>query len=328
MSADESVAIWIGNLNHKANEGHLGELLKAYELHIISIHVKRDSATKESKGFAFVNVRGRFNALGIVRTFNGRQHMGAKLKFNIKEEKQRATSESSRSNPALGRQTRPASASSFGLASAGSPRSASVFPPTLLRPLPLSSDLSFGRDSPRSTPFSRGQQPSPVQSAPQSAYSRPQSVPRQSPTLATSPASRADHHPDPHKPATLWIGSLHPHTKEEEIRQLFSAYRGSITSVRIMRDEKDKKISRGFGFINFTNGRHAKDAFDNLQGERIHGVKIVLSIKKEGKDEDSVTLDVGVGQPLPAHPQVIRVIEKVSVLFFVPLGFYKVFITR
>ena len=117
------------------------------------------------------------------------------------------------------------------------------------------------------------------------------------------------------KPATLWVGSLHRKATEAELRDAFSAYRGSISSVRIMRDEKNKLVSRGFGFINFTCARHAEDALRNFQGLRVHGLPIKLSLKQTDTE-----MPITPTSPLELVPSqvsmapVVRVIEKVSVL--------------
>ena len=139
---------------------------------------------------------------------------------------------------------------------------------------------------------------------------RPDQLPLGAACASSESPKSPKYRPDPLLPAVLWIGSLHRNTTEKEIRELFTAYQGSISSVRIMRDAKDKRLSRGFGFINFTNGRHAEDALESLQGSLIRGLPVKLNIKKQ--DSSPIEETKLVPSQVSTAP-VIRVIEKVSV---------------
>jgi len=70
----------------------------------------------------------------------------------------------------------------------------------------------------------------------------------------------------------VYVKELEPSTDEKELEALFSQF-GILTSVVIMRD-RDDHSSKGFGFVNFESHENALKAVETLQGQTIGGKKI------------------------------------------------------
>lgn len=63
--------------------------------------------------------------------------------------------------------------------------------------------------------------------------------------------------------SNLYVKNINDEIDDDELRRVFSNY-GTITSAKIMRDEKG--FSRGFGFVCFTNPEEANKALAYLSG--------------------------------------------------------------
>jgi RNA recognition motif-containing protein len=67
----------------------------------------------------------------------------------------------------------------------------------------------------------------------------------------------------------IFVGNLNFNTGEDELRQLFEGY-GQVDRVSIMTDRETGR-SRGFGFVEMTNGEEAERAIAALNGSQLGG---------------------------------------------------------
>jgi cold-inducible RNA-binding protein len=67
----------------------------------------------------------------------------------------------------------------------------------------------------------------------------------------------------------IFVGNLDFNTSEDELRRLFEAY-GQVDRVSIMTD-RDTGRSRGFGFVEMTNGEDGEKAIAALNGSQLGG---------------------------------------------------------
>ncbi len=63
---------------------------------------------------------------------------------------------------------------------------------------------------------------------------------------------------------TLYVGNLSYTTTVEELKDLFSEYE-SVEDVKVITD-RDSGRSRGFGFVDFSYDKEAKEAIKALNG--------------------------------------------------------------
>ena len=70
----------------------------------------------------------------------------------------------------------------------------------------------------------------------------------------------------------IFVGSLPFSTREESLREVFSAH-GEVTSARIITD-RDTGRSRGFGFVEMPNDEEARNAITALNGSELEGRSI------------------------------------------------------
>lgn len=78
----------------------------------------------------------------------------------------------------------------------------------------------------------------------------------------------------------LYVKNLDEAVTEDELRQAFSSH-GTITSVRIMQDAAN--VSRGFGFVCFSNPEEATKAVTEMNGKLLSGkpIYVALAQRKE-----------------------------------------------
>ncbi|CAH9090475.1 unnamed protein product [Cuscuta epithymum] len=85
-----------------------------------------------------------------------------------------------------------------------------------------------------------------------------------------------------HKPevSNLYVKNLSLSLDERKLKALFSAY-GEVKSAKIMR--RDDGVSKGFGFVSFSNPRDAKRAMEYLNGTTCDGMclQVALAWSKE-----------------------------------------------
>ena len=70
----------------------------------------------------------------------------------------------------------------------------------------------------------------------------------------------------------LFVGNLTSNRTPDELRTLFQTY-GSVAGVEIMTDP-ETRYSRGFAFVEMTNGLEAKKAISDLNGVILWGKPI------------------------------------------------------
>lgn len=64
----------------------------------------------------------------------------------------------------------------------------------------------------------------------------------------------------------MYVKNIDDDVSDDELRELFSKC-GTITSAKLMQD--DKGISKGFGFVCFSNPEEARTAVNSFQGKLI-----------------------------------------------------------
>lgn len=74
----------------------------------------------------------------------------------------------------------------------------------------------------------------------------------------------------------LFVGNLNPDTTAASLRQLFTEF-GEIVTAKIIIDNATG-MSRGFGFVEYTDKFHAYDAIDNLDSIFFEGN--IISVKE------------------------------------------------
>lgn len=84
----------------------------------------------------------------------------------------------------------------------------------------------------------------------------------------------------------LYVGSLPYSVSEEELHNLFASY-GKIESVRIITD-KFTGQSKGFGFVEMSDGDEAQKAIDAINGMKLNGRTLIVNeARPEQKRERS-----------------------------------------
>lgn len=83
----------------------------------------------------------------------------------------------------------------------------------------------------------------------------------------------------------LYVGNLSYSVRDNDLHDQFSAF-GSVQSAKVMM-ERDTGRSKGFGFVEMSNGQETQAAIDGLHGKNMGG-----------RD-----LTVNVARPMEARPQ-------------------------
>ena len=73
----------------------------------------------------------------------------------------------------------------------------------------------------------------------------------------------------------IFVGNLDFNTSEEELRRMFEAH-GQVDRVSIMTD-RDTGRSRGFGFVEMTNGEEGDKAIAALNGKDFEGRALTVN---------------------------------------------------
>lgn len=76
----------------------------------------------------------------------------------------------------------------------------------------------------------------------------------------------------------IYVGNLSFNTEEQQLEQLFAAI-GEVASVRLIRDQATGR-SRGFGFVEMTNGDQAKAACEALDQREFDGRRLTVNEAK------------------------------------------------
>ena len=73
----------------------------------------------------------------------------------------------------------------------------------------------------------------------------------------------------------LFVGNISKTVKEEALRALFTEF-GEVTSAKILTDKYTGE-SKGFGFVDMLNDKHALEAIRKLTNAEFFGSKLVVS---------------------------------------------------
>ncbi|KAK2988989.1 hypothetical protein RJ640_013980 [Escallonia rubra] len=77
----------------------------------------------------------------------------------------------------------------------------------------------------------------------------------------------------------LFVGGLAYSTDDQSLKQAFDSY-GDVTEARVITD-RDSGRSRGFGFVNFSDGEAANSALSAMDGQVLDGRNIRVSLANE-----------------------------------------------
>jgi RNA-binding protein 39 len=80
-------------------------------------------------------------------------------------------------------------------------------------------------------------------------------------------------------PRTLYVGSLHQHIKERDLKAVFEPF-GELDFINLHVDEKTG-ASKGYAFVQFQKADSAKAAFARLNGLELAGSKIRVGLVKD-----------------------------------------------
>jgi RNA recognition motif-containing protein len=81
MSVSDSCRLYVGKLDYSITETELKELFSPFG-EIIDVHLMIDSATDQSRGFAFVSFRSRDYGLNAIEQMDGVGVNGRPLRVN------------------------------------------------------------------------------------------------------------------------------------------------------------------------------------------------------------------------------------------------------
>jgi RNA recognition motif-containing protein len=73
----------------------------------------------------------------------------------------------------------------------------------------------------------------------------------------------------------IYVGNLSFSAADDDLRSAFEEF-GEVTSVNIIMDRETGR-SRGFAFIEMSNGDQAKEAIENLNGASICGRNVTVN---------------------------------------------------
>jgi len=92
----------------------------------------------------------------------------------------------------------------------------------------------------------------------------------------------------------LYIKNLDESVTDEVLREKFSPF-GTITSAKVMCDEKNENKSRGFGFVCFSSPDEATKAVAEMNGSNLNGKPIYVALAQR-KDVRKAQLEVQMNQ--------------------------------
>lgn len=104
----------------------------------------------------------------------------------------------------------------------------------------------------------------------------------------------------------LYVRNFPDDMDEEKLKEMFAPF-GEIRSVKVMRD-KNKKISRGFGFVCFTRPEDAAKAIQQMHGQMNNGKPLYVALHQSRivrKNQlDKLRREQGVTQFIPPGPMI------------------------
>ncbi|KAK2364248.1 polyadenylate-binding protein [Trifolium repens] len=87
-----------------------------------------------------------------------------------------------------------------------------------------------------------------------------------------------------YKGSNIYVKNIDDNVSDEELRGHFSAC-GTITSAKVMRDEKG--ISKGFGFVCFSTPEEANKAVNTFHGFMFHGKPLYVALAQRKEDRQA-----------------------------------------
>ncbi len=84
---------------------------------------------------------------------------------------------------------------------------------------------------------------------------------------------------------TLYVGNLHPFVTDSILRDVFETC-GGVEEVKIVRC-KVTNLSAGYGFVQFTDAKHAERALGSLHGRLLYGQELRLNWTFSRQQEDT-----------------------------------------
>ncbi|XP_078391400.1 RNA-binding protein 39-like [Cetorhinus maximus] len=82
----------------------------------------------------------------------------------------------------------------------------------------------------------------------------------------------------------LYVGSLHSNITEEMLRGIFQPF-GKIDSLHVIKDP-DTGISRGYGFVTFSESDCARRALEQLHGFELAGRPLKVGLVSDRSEQD------------------------------------------
>ncbi|MGD9774881.1 RNA recognition motif domain-containing protein [Diaphorobacter sp.] len=76
----------------------------------------------------------------------------------------------------------------------------------------------------------------------------------------------------------LYVGNLSYSVRDDDLQQQFSSY-GHVQSAKVMM-ERDTGRSKGFGFVEMSNGQEAEAAIQGLHGRNMGGRDLTVNIAR------------------------------------------------
>jgi cold-inducible RNA-binding protein len=82
----------------------------------------------------------------------------------------------------------------------------------------------------------------------------------------------------------MYVSNLSFHTTDDNLRELFGKF-GTVSSAKVITDRESGR-SRGFGFVEMSEEKEAKEAMQGLNNKEIEGRAISVSVAKEKKADN------------------------------------------
>lgn len=76
----------------------------------------------------------------------------------------------------------------------------------------------------------------------------------------------------------MYVSNLSFHTKDEDLKNLFSEF-GEVSSSKVITDRESGR-SRGFGFVEMPEEADAKKAMEELNGKEVEGRPLSVTLAR------------------------------------------------
>jgi RNA recognition motif-containing protein len=82
----------------------------------------------------------------------------------------------------------------------------------------------------------------------------------------------------------MYVSNLSFHATDDNLRELFEKF-GTVSSAKII-TERESGRSRGFGFVEMSTEKEAREAIQGLNHKEIEGRPLSVSVAKEKKADN------------------------------------------